>query len=404
MTRRLRVCHVITRLIVGGAQEAALLACAHVDRRRFASTLAAGRQTGAEGDLRPRAVDLGVPTVVIPTLVRQVAPARDRRAAYALRRLFREHAFDVVHTHSSKAGFLSRWAARRERVPMIVHTVHGWSFHDHMPRLLRAAYVRLERRAALWCDHIVTVSESDRDKGLAAGIGSPEQYVTIREVNDLAPYDAHAGERDEARRRLQLPVDSRVVGTVGRFTEQKDPVTWIRAAALLARQRADISFVMVGDGPLRAETEKAAASLGLADRLVTTGLRDDVPALLPALDVFLLTSRWEGAPLVIPQAMASGVPVVASAVDGNREIVRDRANGLLVPADAPDAAASAVGELLGDGALHAQLAAAGRRTTHEFSLGETIPRLEALYGCAGDSPQPTARSRGPEAQHERAGE
>jgi len=381
------VCHVITRLIVGGAQEAALLACARVDRGRFTSTLAAGTQTGAEGDMWPRADDLGVPTIAIPTLVRQVAPAKDVRAARALRRLFREQGFDVVHTHSSKAGLLARWAARRERVPVIVHTVHGWSFGDHMPRSVRAAYIRLERRAAAWCDRIVTVSERDREKGLAAGIGSPDQYVTIREVNDLGPYEERAGKREDARRRLHLPVDSPLVGTVGRLSEQKDPRTWLRAAALIARQRPDASFVMIGDGPLRQETERAAADLGLVDRLVTTGLRNDVPALLPALDVFLLTSRWEGLPLVLPQAMASAVPVVASDVDGNREIVRDRANGLLVPASAPEAAASAILEILGDAALREQFVAAGRRTIREFSLGQTIPRLEDLYReCSGERP------------------
>ena len=385
MTRKLRVCHVITRLMVGGAQEAAVLACARVDRGLFTSTLVAGTQTGAEGDLRPQADDLGVPTVAIPTLVREIAPAKDVRAARALRRLFREQEPDVVHTHSSKAGLLGRWAARRERVPVIVHTVHGWSFRDQMPRLVRATYVRLEQRAAGWCDRIVTVSECDREKGLAAGVGSPEQYATIREVNDLGPYEEHAGKREDARRRLRLPVGPPLVGTVGRFSEQKDPRTWLRAAALIARRRPDAYFVMIGDGSLRRETEGAAADLGLADRLVTTGLRNDVPALLPALDVFLLTSRWEGLPLVLPQAMASAVPVVASDIDGNREIVRDRVNGLLVPASSPEAAASAVLEILGDAALREQFVAAGRRTIPEFSLGQTIPRLEALYReCSGE--------------------
>jgi glycosyltransferase involved in cell wall biosynthesis len=389
VTRKLHVCHVITRFIVGGAQEAAVLTCAYVDAGRFDSTLAIGPQTGTEGSLRPLADALGVPTVVVPPLVRRIAPVNDVRAARALRRLFRARKPEIVHTHSSKAGLLGRWAAHRERIPAIVHTVHGWSFHDRMHPLVRATYIRLERRAANWCDRIVTVSDLDREKGLAAGIGAPGQYATIPEVNDLDPYEAHAGEHMEARRHLGLPAGCPVIGTVGRFSEQKDPLTWVRAAALVAKQRSDAHFVMIGDGPLRPETEHAAAGLGITDRLVMTGLRDDVPALLPALDVFLLTARWEGLPLVLPQAMASGVPVVASAVDGNREIVRDRVNGLLVPASAPEAAASATLELLGDAALREQIVAAGRRTTPEFSLAQTIPRLEALYReCSGEHAAP----------------
>jgi glycosyltransferase involved in cell wall biosynthesis len=379
VTRRIRVCHIITRLIVGGAQEAAVLSCARVDTERFESALVTGPQTGVEGSLHPRAASLSVPTVIVEPLVRQVDPILDVRAARALRRHLREIRPDIVHTHSSKAGLLGRWAARHERVPVVVHTVHGWSFHDHMPGWLRATYVRLERRAAHWCDRIVTVSDLDRRKGLAAGIGAPEQYLTIRELNDLARYEAHAGERAEARRLLGLPPDGAVVGTVGRFSEQKDPSTWIRAAALIARARPDTRFVMIGDGPLRAEAERLGEELGLRAHLSTPGLRDDVSVLLPALDVFLLTSRWEGLPLVIPQAMAAGVPVVASTADGNREVVRDGENGLLVAPESPDAAARAVLELLDDAALRARVERTGRETAREFSLVQTIPRLEALY-------------------------
>ena len=379
MTGRLHVCHIITRLIVGGAQEAAVLSCAHVDRERFESTLVIGPQAGAEGTLVPLADRLGVPTVVAPSLVREVAPVQDARAVRQLRRLLRDRRPDVVHTHSSKAGLLGRWAAHRERVPTIVHTVHGWSFHDHMHPLVRATYVRLERKAARWCHRIVTVSDLDREKGLAAGIGTPEQYVTIREVNDLAPFEEHAGQRDEARRRLGIAGDGPVVGTVGRFTEQKDPRTWIRAAALIAQQRPDVHFVMIGDGSLRAETEREAAALGIANRLVTPGLRDDLPAVFPALDVFLLTSRWEGLPLVIPQAMTAGVAVVATAADGNREVLRDRENGLLTPPQEPEISAAAVLELLDDSQLRETVTGAGRETARRFTLSRTIPALEALY-------------------------
>jgi glycosyltransferase involved in cell wall biosynthesis len=380
--RPLRVCHVITRLIVGGAQEAAIYACAYVDQGSFSSVLVAGPQTGAEGDLRDLAGGLGVPIVQAPSLVREIAPGRDVRALRQLRRVFRELRPDVVHTHSSKAGLLGRLAARRERVPTIVHTVHGWSFHDQMAPLTRAAYVRLERRAARWTDRIVTVSTLDREKGLAARVGVSSQYRTIHELNDLRRYSAGDHTRSAARASLGLPLDSFVVGAVGRLSEQKDPQTWVRAASLVAAQAPDARFVMIGDGDLRAVTERAAAELGVADRLLLTGLRDDVPAILPAMDVLLLTSRWEGLPLVIPQAMAAGVPVVATAVDGNREIVHDGENGLLAPPGDPELLAGAVLRLR-DHDLACRLVDGGSETARDFSLERTIPQLEQLYlDCA----------------------
>jgi glycosyltransferase involved in cell wall biosynthesis len=377
LTERVRVVHVITRLIVGGAQEAAILACARVDRDEFESVLVIGPQTGSEGSLRPMADELGVPVVVVPDLVREIAPRRDRRALHQLRQVLRDQRPDIVHTHSSKAGVLGRRAAQREQVPAVVHTVHGWSFHDHMPRWRRAVYRRLERRAARWSDRIITISELDREKGLGAGIGTPEQYDVIHELNDLARYDG-AGAPEDARAQLGLPSDAFVVGTVGRLSEQKDPLTWIRVAAQVAEAVPAARFVMVGDGPLRPDVERRAAELGIGDALTLTGLRDDVPDLLPAFDVFLLTSRWEGLPLVIPQAMASGIPVVASTADGNREAVRARENGLLASPGDPAGFAGAVLELR-DRALASRLVAAGRTTARDFALERTIPELEQVY-------------------------
>jgi glycosyltransferase involved in cell wall biosynthesis len=392
--RPLRVCHIITRLIVGGAQEAAILACAYLNQDKVSSKLVTGPQTGAEGDLRGLARELDVSVVEVPSLVREIAPERDARALRQLRRIVREFQPDVVHTHSSKAGIVGRLAARRESVPAIVHTVHGWSFHEHMTPLTRAAYVRLERLAARWTDRIITVSALDRDKGLAARIGVPSQYRKIHELNDLRRYAEAEPNRAAARASLGFPLDSFVVGTVGRLSAQKDPESWVRTASRVAARHSEARFVMVGDGDLRAATERLAAELGLAERLILTGLRDDIPAILPAFDVMLLTSRWEGLPLVIPQAMASGVPIVATAVDGNREVVRHGANGLLAPPSEPAVLAENVLRLR-DRTLAAHLVAAGRETARDFSLERTIPQLEDLYVECTQQKRDTCLRQGP---------
>ena len=380
----MRVCHVITRLIVGGAQEATIYACASVDRAVFPSVLATGPQTGPEGDLRRLARERDVAIVEVPALVRELAPLRDARALGMLRRLFRESRPEIVHTHSSKAGLLGRIAAKREGVPVIVHTVHGWSFHDNMTSARRAVYIRLERLAARWTDRIITVSNLDRRKGLAARIGSPSQYRLVHELNDLQRYSDRAQDGPSARATLGIPPGSFVVGTVGRLSHQKDPQTWVRTASLVATEVPDARFVIVGDGDLRSETESLVAALGLGDRVTFTGLRDDVPRILPAFDALLLTSRWEGLPLTIPQAMASGVPVVASAVDGNGEIVQDGENGLLAPPATPRMLADAVLRLR-DRDLAARLVERGRETARDFSLERTIPQLEQLYAEVVDA-------------------
>jgi glycosyltransferase involved in cell wall biosynthesis len=377
-TSPLRVCNVITHLEVGGATEAAINACAHVDAEQFTTILVCGPSPAGERDARPQADELGVDVVVVPELVRPVRPQRDLAALRALRRTIRRWRADVVHTHSSKAGFVGRLAARREGVAGVVHTVHGWSFHDHMPRVTRALYVGLERRAARWTDRIVTVSELDREKGLAAGIGDPDQYAVVHELNDVAAFLADH-EREDARRRLGMEGADPIVGTLGRLSDQKDPATFVRAAAAVSVEVPAARFVMIGDGPLRRDVERLAADLGLGERFVVTGVRRDVAEVLSGLDVFVLTSRWEGMPLVLPQAMASAVPAVASSVDGNRELVRDGVNGLVAPPGAADAFAERVLRLLRDRGLRARLVAAGRQTAEQFTLGVTVPQLERVY-------------------------
>ena len=389
----MRVLGLITHLDVGGASDAALNACAYVDKERFDSVLVCGPSPDEESDVIGRAHDLGVEVVTMPALVRSIDPVRDVRAVRALRRVIRDIAPDIVHTHSSKAGFLGRLAARREKVPVVIHTVHGWSFHDHMPRRRRSLFIGVERLAARWTDRIVTVSDLDRVKGLAAGIGTAERYSIIHELNDLEPFLRTRGDRAAARARLGVGPDGPVIGTVGRLSDQKDPSTFVHAAAAIVAEVRDARFMWVGHGPLRESIEQLVGDLSLGDRFLFTGARRDVAEILPAFDVFLLTSMWEGMPLVIPQAMACGVPVVASTADGNRELVRDRENGLLAPTRAPKQFANRVVNLLGDAELRARLVDAGAETSKEFTLGRTIPLLEQLYTeCAERSGAVVARA------------
>ena len=396
----IRVLHPITRLIVGGAQESTLLTASALIHDasyagRYEVEVASGPQTGAEGSLIEELRGHGVPLHVVAPLVRQVSPADDLRAFLALRALMRDPRggprYDVVHTHSSKAGVLGRLAARAAGVPVIVHTVHGWSFHDRLARSRRALWVSLEKLGARCGDALVAVCASDVEKGLAAGIGRRESYSLIRSGIELERFGHPRVGRAALRAQLGIPADAPVVGSVTRLSEQKAPLDLADAFARIRESHPAARLVIVGDGPLRGRVEERLRELGSAGHALLTGLRRDVPELMGIFDVFVLTSLWEGLPRVLPQAMASGLPIVCTGADGSGEAVRDGENGFLVPRGDPAALAAAVARLLGDAPLRRQMGMAGQRRAPEFGAARMVEQLDALYRRLLASKRPAER-------------
>ena len=385
---RIRVLHVITRLIVGGAQENTMLTAALLDPGRYVVDVASGPQTGSEGSLIPEVRARGIHLTILPSLVRQVHPLKDAAALVALTRMIRRGQYEVVHTHSSKAGILGRWAAHLAGVPVIVHTVHGWGHHDRQSPPARRFYVLLERATQLVTDRLIVVSPRNTQKGLADGIATAEKYVTIRSGIEVDRFRQVSQPREEVRAELGIPPDAAVVGTVTRLSPQKAPLDFVAAAAQVATERPDVHFVLVGDGPLRAEVEARVGALGLAGRVHLAGLRRDVPDLMHSFDVFVLSSLWEGLPRVLPQAMAAGLPIVATAVDGNAEAVTDGVTGFLTPPGDPGAMAAAVVRLLDAPNLAKKMGQAGQARVEEFSARKMVGDIEVLYEAllAGVSP------------------
>ena len=292
---RPRVAHVITRLIVGGAQENTLASVVELRRRgRFAADLVLGPTFGPEGSLVSEAHAHGVEPCLVSSLRREVNPVLDPIAVLSLVRVFRRGEYDVVHTHSSKAGILARLAARIVRVPVVVHTVHGWGFNDRQWPVVRATYIFLKRRCAAFTDALITVTPRDAERGLSLGIGRPDLYTTIRSGIDLARFEFPVRSREDMRAELRLENDDRVVMSIMRLSPQKAPLDLIEAAALLIRDVPNARIVIVGDGPMRTAVEARRTALKLDDHVVLTGLRRDVPDLLRAADVLVLSSLWEG--------------------------------------------------------------------------------------------------------------
>jgi glycosyltransferase involved in cell wall biosynthesis len=372
---RLRVLLVITRLELGGAQRVVLHTAAKLDRRRFAVALAWGPGDILDEEARQIA-DLEL--FPVENLVRSVAPVADIRAFSSLRATMRSFAPDVVHTHSSKAGILGRLAARTESVPSVVHTVHGFGFTPLQKAPLRVAFKTAERVLARYTDHFVTVSESDRRRGVELGLFAAERVTVIRAGIDLEKFRV-AGGGSAVREKLGVPEDVPLVTQIGNFKPQKAPLDFVRMSAAVHARCAEAFFVMVGDGPLRGAAEELARTLGVSERMVFCGWWDDVPALLAATTVSVLTSRHEGLPCSVVESLAAGVPVVATAVDGTVEVVRSGDNGYLAPAGDVAALAEAVCTILADPEISASFARAASRGLEEFDRDLMVRRQEDLY-------------------------
>ncbi|HEX7126959.1 MAG TPA: glycosyltransferase family 4 protein [Thermodesulfobacteriota bacterium] len=377
----IRVVQVITKLELGGAQQLCLELCRRLDRRRFEVVLV----SGAEGELVAEARRLpDVRFEAVRPLVREVSPAADAAALAALVRLLRRERRTargplVVHTHSSKAGVLGRLAARLAGVRHVVHTIHGYAFHAGQPPAVRRLYQAIERVASRWADALVAVAEENRRTGIALGLFRPERCEVIPGGIDVAAFSRPPEARERARAALGLPAGSGVVGMVACLKPQKAPEDFVAVAARVRAAVPGTRFLIAGDGERRAAVEAAARAAGLDGDLRLLGWRRDVPDILAALDVLVLTSRWEGLPLVFPQAMAAGRPVVATNVNGAPEAVREGVTGHLVPPGDVEALADRVIDLLRNPDRRRAMGEAARSAAAAFDVGAMTRRHEALY-------------------------
>lgn len=376
---RLRCAILITRLDLGGAQEVALETAARLDPARFDVTLFAGPGGALDDEARRR---LGARYVTVPSLVHPIRPLQDLSALFWLAWRFRRGGFQVVHTHSSKAGLLGRLAAFIARVPRVLHTVHGWSFNDFQREPAFRLFSALERALAPLTDVLAVVALSLREKGLLLGIGQPHQYALLRAGVDLGAWRSTKRSR-RALKALIPGLRPKVVGVIANLKPQKAPLDFVRIAAAVCKERKDVDFVYVGDGPLRAQAQALAVQLGVGKRVHLLGWQRDPRALAAGFDAFLLPSLYEGLPCVFPQALSLGVPVVASQVDGAAEAVREGVNGYLCQPRDIGAFADRVGALLDDGALRKRLGASAKRGLGEdFSFDAMVARTAQLYGAA----------------------
>lgn len=379
----LRIAHVITRLILGGAQENTMLTVEGL-HHRFGDdvTLITGPAEGPEGDLFDRAASQGLKVELMPELVRAIRPQTDLAAYRALRHAIRRLQPDVVHTHSSKAGIVGRAAAWDEHVPAVVHTIHGLPFGPSEKPWKNRLYIGLERWAAQRCHAIVSVCDAMTEQALAAKVGRPEQYSTVYSGMDVDAFLHPSRPRDEVRRELGLADDEVAFATVARLFERKGHEDILAIAPEVLRRNPRVRFVWIGSGILREKLEAEATRLGVRHAIVFTGLvpPDRIPDLLHAVDAVVHPSLREGLARVLPQALIAGRPAISYDVDGAKEVVITNQTGILLPPRDLSALREGILTLAADTSLRGQLGAEGRRRfTDRFRHEMMTAQLRSLY-------------------------
>jgi glycosyltransferase involved in cell wall biosynthesis len=400
----MRVTHVITRLIVGGAQENTVASVLGLRRKSGVEVdLISGPSTGAEGSLESAFASEPETLSIVPELVRPVHPLKDWLALRRLEKIFREQKPDIVHTHSGKAGILGRLAARRASVPVIIHTIHGPSFGAFQNGLSNFIFTAAERCAARATDHFIVVADAMTTQYLAVGIGRPQQYTKVFSGFALEPFLA-AKSAPALRAKLGLQPGDFVVGTIARLVKLKGHDDLFAVAPEVVRRCPQIKFLLVGDGEYRTRFETLARSLKLERHFIFTGLvpPGEVPALVGIMDALVHLSLREGLPRALPQALAAAKPVIAYDCDGAREVCLDNQTGFLLRPGDLEGLKTRLFQLAKDAALREQFGQRGQNFVRQnFSIEGMVDGIYALYqklaaerGLSFPSPDQTGKGQG----------
>ena len=385
----MRVVHIITRLILGGAQENTLITCKLLAQRGHEVMLITGPAVGPEGELFNQAKGQRYKVVVVDRLRRAINPFDDTISYVRLKRLLRQLQPDIVHTHSAKAGILGRfagWALKGQwgpNVPAVVHTIHGLAFHPYQSQVLNKLYIAAEKSAAKRTDFFISVADAMTVQATAAGIGRSDQYVTaysaIEEDDFLQPIPLER--RAEFRRRYGIRQDVVVLVTIARLFMLKGHEYIIESARGLARRFENCVWLFVGDGNLSEHYKKQVRELGLAERVKFTGLLppSQIPLAIQSSDILVHCSLREGLARTLPQAMLCGKPAISFDVDGAREVVNERTGRLVEPKNVAQLI-DACAELIDNEILRKQLGQNGRESVREkFTPERMVDTIEAVY-------------------------
>ena len=376
---RFKICHVVILPHLTGVQRYMLGICERLDPERYDRHVVCQ----SEGPLTEELDKIGVKYHLIPSLVRPIRPFTDLRGYLALRKFFRQQSFDLVHTHSSKTGLFGRVAARRVGVPNIIHHVHGFSFHEFSSAISRIFYSRIEKVAAGYCDKVVFVNDEERVMSVDKGWIPEEKAMTILNGTDVELFDRRNNleNRQQFRADHELADDEVAILYCARLDIQKQCMILPDIVKALDKRCPDVAWrlFVAGTGELEDEFKAKIERLGVGKRFELLGWCTQPRIPVSGADLFMLPSLWEGLPLSLIEAQAASLPIVASNIKGNREVVTEETGFLCKPKDA-DGYAEALEKLICNAELRNRLSlAARRRAESHFDVQETFAKVLRLY-------------------------
>ncbi len=372
----MRVCHVITKPELGGAQLSTLKILSKLPRDKYDISII----TSPRGILAPEFRDLGIRCVFSPFLCRMINPLLDILALIHILLIYIRLKPHMVHTHSSKAGIIGRCAAWIARARIIVHTVHGWSFNDYQPLALKRLFIFLERVTAGFTTKIICVSKRDIEIALRYKIAPRKKFVYIKYGISFSDYSRKVRDPIKKKRELGITNNDPVVGMVSCLKPQKAPLDYIKASMKIYERMPDINFLLIGDGVLRNKCKDLLVNSALNGRFIFTGWRRDVSEILDILDIAVLTSKWEGMPISVIEALRKGCPVIATNAGGTPELVKDDITGYITDVGAYADMADKVLRILSDAQLFNKM----KRDAHlsidnSFEATRMVNEVEDLY-------------------------
>ena len=379
----MRIAHIITRMIIGGAQENTLYNCLDLAEDYGDDVLLiTGPEAGPEGELLQQGRAGGLRVTIVDSMQRQISPFPDWKTYRQLRTLLHDFRPDVVHTHSAKGGMLGRAAAWNANIPAIVHTVHGAPFHPFQPRLARWFFTACERWAAHRCHHLISVADAMTDLMVAAKVAPSQKFTTIYSGMEVEPFLTAHSHRETARAQLGIPSDAIVVGKIARFFHLKGHEDLIEAASIAVKSQPNLRFLLVGDGILHAKIVEQIERQGLTNHFLLTGLVPpaQIPYWISAMDMLVHTSLREGLARTLPQALLTGIPAISYDIDGAREVVRPEETGILLPPRDIAGLAKAINLLAVDASLRQRLGTNGQQLCRlRFDHRQMTKRIREIY-------------------------
>ncbi len=371
----MKVLQVLGDSAFGGGSYQVLALCKHLKENGFDVSLLSTHEFTIKR-FRDEGIDVISPAFIDAT----VSPLNDFKAVRILTRFLQENKFDIVHTHTSKAGFLGRLSANNADVPLIIHTVHGYAFDDGYGFPKKQLFKYLEKKAGKWSDLLITISSELFKVTKEDIVGVDKNVELIENGVDWQKFKMAAQSRDKVRRELGIDQKLLLVGMISRLSHPKIPQDLIRAASNLKKQQINAKYLIVGNGPLESDIDKLIKELELEDDFIRLGFREDIPELLSAIDVFVLPTLWEGRSMSILEAMAARKAIITTDIPANRELLENKKEAFLVPVRNVEALTAAIFTLANNPELLAEMGEiVKKKVLKYYTLDDSLRKTLEAY-------------------------